>query len=49
LANITAAAERLYESFVYNSEIPNAVFFMGEIKNGDDFELRKALTKSTML
>jgi hypothetical protein len=37
------AEERLYGSFVYSSEIPNALFFMDEIKNGDDFELRKAL------
>ncbi|MDC6454583.1 hypothetical protein PQY68_04975 [Planktomarina temperata] len=37
------AAERLYGSFIYNSEIPNALFFMDQIKNGDDFELRKAL------
>ena len=37
------AKERLYGSFIYNSDIPNALFFMDEIKNGDDFELRKAL------
>lgn len=37
------AEERLYGSFIYNSEIPNALFFMDQIKNGDDFELRKAL------
>lgn len=37
------AEERLYGSFIYNSSIPNALFFMDEIKNGDDFELRKAL------
>ncbi|MDA8883735.1 hypothetical protein N9H99_03185 [Planktomarina temperata] len=37
------AEERLYGSFIYNSGIPNALFFMDEIKNGDDFELRKAL------
>ena len=37
------AGERLYGSFIYNSDIPNALFFMDEIKNGDDFELRKAL------
>ncbi len=37
------ADERLYGSFIYNSEIPNALFFMSSIKNGDDFELRKAL------
>ena len=37
------AEERLYGSFIYNSDIPNALFFMDEIKNGDDFELRKAL------
>ena len=38
-----SAGERLYGSFIYNSDIPNALFFMDEIKNGDDFELRKAL------
>ena len=43
IASIIAAEERLYGSFVYNSEIPNALFFMDKIKNGDDFELRKAL------
>ena len=37
------ADERRYGSFIYNSEIPNALFFMSSIKNGDDFELRKAL------
>jgi len=37
------AKERMYGSFVYNSDIPNALFFMDQIKNGDDFELRKAL------
>ena len=37
------AEERFYGSFIYNSDIPNALFFMDEIKNGDDFELRKAL------
>jgi hypothetical protein len=37
------AEERFYGSFTYNSDIPNALFFMDEIKNGDDFELRKAL------
>ena len=37
------ATERLYGSFMYNSDIPNALFFMNQIKNGDDFELRKAL------
>ena len=43
VANITSAEERMYGSFIYNSEIPNALFFMDKIKNGDDFELRKAL------
>jgi peptidoglycan hydrolase-like protein with peptidoglycan-binding domain len=37
------AEERMYGSFVYNSDIPNALFFMESIKDGDDFELRKAL------
>jgi hypothetical protein len=32
LANITAAEERLYGSFVYNSEIPNALFWCCQIK-----------------
>ena len=37
------ADERKYGSFTYNSDIPNALFFMEEIKRGDNFELRKAL------
>jgi peptidoglycan hydrolase-like protein with peptidoglycan-binding domain len=37
------AAERRYGSFIYNSDIPNALFFLEEIKRGDNFELRKAL------
>ena len=43
IAGSVAAEERMYGSFVYNSEIPNALFFMDAIKDGDDFELRKAL------
>ena len=42
-ASSVVAEERMYGSFVYNSDIPNALFFMDQIKNGDDFELRKAL------
>ena len=42
-ASSSVAEERMYGSFVYNSEIPNALFFMDAIKDGDDFELRKAL------
>jgi peptidoglycan hydrolase-like protein with peptidoglycan-binding domain len=37
------ASERRYGSFIYNSDIPNALFFLEEIKRGDNFELRKAL------
>ena len=37
------AGERRYGSFIYNSDIPNALFFLEEIKRGDNFELRKAL------
>ena len=37
------AAERRYGSFIYNSDIPNTLFFLEEIKRGDNFELRKAL------
>ena len=40
---VAFAEERRYGSFIYNSKIPNALFFMSLINNGDDFELRKAL------
>ena len=43
IAGSVAAEERMYGSFVYNSEISNALFFMDAIKDGDDFQLRKAL------
>ena len=42
-ASSSVAEESMYGSFVYNSDIPNALFFMDSIKDGDDFELRKAL------
>jgi len=42
-ASMIVAEEKKYGSFVYNSEMPNALFFMEEIKSGDNFELRKAL------
>ena len=37
------ADERRYGSFIYNSDMPNELFFLEEIKRGDNFELRKAL------
>lgn len=43
VANTASSEERLYGSFIFNSEIPNALFFLNQIKNGDDFQLRKAL------
>ena len=42
-SNSANADERSYGSFIYTSEIPNALFFMDSIRDGDDFELRKAL------
>tara|TARA_B100000780_G_scaffold277931_1_gene249925 strand:- start:5672 stop:6835 length:1164 start_codon:yes stop_codon:yes gene_type:complete len=43
VASSVVAEERRYGSFVHNPGIPNALFFMDLIKDGDDFELRKAL------
>ena len=43
IASPIVAEERMYGSFVYYSDIPNALFCMDAIKGGDDFELRKAL------
>lgn len=35
--------EKKYGSFILNTEIPNTLFFVDEIKANDSFELRKAL------
>ena len=35
--------EKKYGSLIYNSDIPNTLFLMGDIRNGDSFSLRKAL------
>ena len=43
VANVVYAEERSYGSFIHTSDIPNALFFMDAIRDGDDFELRKAL------
>ena len=43
LANLVVADERQYGSFIFNTNIPNVLFLMDSIKQGDDFELRKAL------
>ena len=37
------ADEKKYGSFILNSEIPDTLFFVDEIKANDSFELRKAL------
>lgn len=38
-----ATAETRYGSFRFDDRAPNALFLTGEIKDGDSFELRKAL------
>ena len=43
ITGVAFAEERRYGSFIYNSKIPNALFFKSLINNGDDFELRKTL------
>ena len=35
--------EKKYGSLIYHSEIPNSVFVIGELKQGDSFNLRKLL------
>ena len=35
--------EKKYGSLIYNTDIPNTLFLMGDIRNGDSFSLRKAL------
>ena len=37
------AAEKFYGGFIYNSAIPQTLFFNGEISTADSFELRRAL------
>ena len=37
------ADEKKYGSFILNTEIPDTLFFVDEIKASDSFELRKAL------
>lgn len=43
LSHAIAEAETLYGSFVYDDRIKNSLFLTGEIRQGDSFELRKAL------
>ena len=43
VADVVYAEERSYGSLIHTSDIPNALFFMDAIRDGDDFELRKAL------
>jgi|GEM_PF-2944413 len=38
-----ALAETRYGSFLYDDGLPNSLFLTGEIRQGDSFELRKAL------
>ena len=35
--------EKKYGIMVYNTDIPNTLFIIGDIRNGDSFSLRKAL------
>ncbi len=35
--------EKKYGGLIYNTEIPNTLFLVGNIRNGDSFSLRKAL------
>ena len=37
------ADEKKYGSFILNTDIPDTLFFVDEIKANDSFELRKAL------
>ena len=37
------ADEKKYGSFILNTDIPDTLFFIDEIKANDSFELRKAL------
>ncbi len=39
----TPANGRVYGSFVHDPDLPHALFLLGEITNGDSFELRRAL------
>ncbi len=41
--NAAFGEDKKYGSFVLNSQIPNTLFFVDEIKSGDSFELRKAI------
>ena len=43
ITTFASADEKYYGSFIYNSDIPNALFFIDAIKPADSFELRKAL------
>ena len=43
LANEISAAEKKYGSFILNTDIPDTLFFIDDIKANDSFELRKAL------
>jgi hypothetical protein len=43
LATQVGAVEKIYGSFVLNTDIPDTLFFTKEIKANDSFELRKAL------
>jgi hypothetical protein len=41
LATQVGAVEKIYGSFVLNTDIPDTLFFTKEIKANDSFELRK--------
>jgi len=42
-AVMSFADEKKYGSFILNTDIPDTLFFINEIKANDSFELRKAL------
>jgi len=41
------ADEKKYGSFILNTDIPDTLFFIDEIKPNDSFELRKAFEITT--
>jgi len=43
MTNYAVGAERNYGSFVLDTDIPDTLFFLDEIRSNDSFELRKAL------
>lgn len=48
LATQISAAEKKYGSFTLNTDIPDTLFFIDDIKPNDSFELRKALRNNSI-